>query len=192
MASTRPVGWRTGLAHNDPVNPIEPGARIHATDPFATPEHERSPVRRFRGRLAAGVTLWTAPGPAGLTVSATLVADGEPGRLLGLVDDESDLWEAAEAAGRFAVAPLASSDQQLADRFAGLMPAPGGPFAGADWTPTDYGPVPAGATAWVGCRLDGARPYGWALLVEATIERVEITGAAAPLIHYRGRYVHAG
>ena len=71
--------------------------RIHATDPFATPEHERSPVRRFRGRLAAAVTLWTAPGPAGLTVSSTLVADGEPGRLLGLLDDESDLWTAVEA-----------------------------------------------------------------------------------------------
>jgi 3-hydroxy-9,10-secoandrosta-1,3,5(10)-triene-9,17-dione monooxygenase reductase component len=173
------------------MDPIEPGARIHATDPFATPEHERSPVRRFRGRLASAVTLWTAPGPAGLTVSSALVADGEPGRLLGLVDDESVLWEAAEAAGRFAVTPLGAGDQQLADRFAGLMPAPGGPFAAGRWTETPYGPVPAGAVAWAGCRLDAARPYGWALLVEATIERVELVGAVPPLIHYRGRY-HAG
>jgi flavin reductase (DIM6/NTAB) family NADH-FMN oxidoreductase RutF len=170
------------------VQPIEPGARIHATDPFATPEDERSPVRRFRGRLAAAVTLWTAPGPAGLTVSSTLVADGEPGRLLGLIDDESDLWTAVESTGRFTVTPLEGGHRQLADRFAGLMPAPGGLFAGDGWTETPYGPVPADAPAWIACRLDTARPYGWAVLVEATIEQVAITGVAPPLIHYRGRY----
>lgn len=170
------------------VNPNEPGARIHHTDPFATPEADRSPVRRLRGRLAAAVTLWTAPGPAGLTVSSTLVADGEPGRLLGLVDDESELWAAASAAGRFAVAPLGPAHRQLADRFAGLLPAPGGLFAGPGWRPTGYGPVPGDAATWVGCRLDGARPYGWALLVEATIETVELAAAPAPLVHFRGRY----
>src|SRR5258706_11309084 len=102
--------------------------RIHAEDPFATPEGDRSPLRRLRGRLAAPVSLWTAPGPAGLTVSSMLVADGEPGRVLGLVDDESQLWAAIEESGRFAVAPLRDRDRQLADRFAGLLPAPGGPF----------------------------------------------------------------
>ncbi len=170
------------------VNPTGPGAHIHHTDPFATPEHERSPVRRLRGRLAAAVTLWTAPGPAGLTVSSTLVADGDPARLLGLVDEESQLWEAASAAGRFAVASLGPGHRQLADRFAGLMPAPGGLFATGDWTDTDYGPVPADAGTWAGCRLDGARVCGYALLVEATIETVEVAPDIRPLLHYRGHY----
>jgi flavin reductase (DIM6/NTAB) family NADH-FMN oxidoreductase RutF len=171
------------------VNPIEPGAQIHGTDPFATPERERSPIRRFRGRLASPVTLWTAPGPAGFTVSSTLVVDGDPGRLVGILDDESDLWTAVSAAGRFAVAPLTTAHRQLADRFAGLMPAPGGLFRGGEWTETPFGPVPADAGAWAGCRLDSAREFGWGLLVEATIERVEIVGDAPPLIHYRGRYL---
>lgn len=170
------------------VNPSEPGAQIHGTDPFATPEHARSPVRRLRGRFAAAVTLWTAPSPAGLTVSSTVVADGDPGRLIGLIDDESDLWSAASAAGRFAVAPLGPGHRQLADRFAGLLPAPGGLFAEGDWTDTPYGPVPADAGAWVGCRVDAAREYGWALLVEATIETVELGPNAAALVHFRGRY----
>lgn len=161
---------------------------IHGTDPFATPEEGRSPVRRLRGRLPAAVTLWTAPGPAGLTVSSTLVADGEPGRVLGLVDDESELWSAIEAAGRFAVVPLGPEHRQLADRFAGLMPAPGGLFAAAAWHDTGYGPVPADLATWAGCRLDGARPYGWGLLVEATIEQVELGAPADPLVHHRGRY----
>jgi 3-hydroxy-9,10-secoandrosta-1,3,5(10)-triene-9,17-dione monooxygenase reductase component len=145
-------------------------------------------VRRLRGRLASAVTLWTATQPAGLTVSSTVVADGEPPRLLGLVDEESELWAAVREAGRFAVAPLGAGHRQLADRFAGLMPAPGGPFAGLDWTQTPYGPVPADVGTWAGCRLDAARPYGYALLVEATVERVEIGGEETPLVHYRGRY----
>jgi 3-hydroxy-9,10-secoandrosta-1,3,5(10)-triene-9,17-dione monooxygenase reductase component len=170
------------------VNPEEPGARIHSSDPFATPDPEKSPVRRLRGRLPAAVTLWTAPGPAGLTVSSMLVADGEPGRVLGLIDAESDFWEAAEDAGRFAVTPLGADEQQRADRFAGLMPAPGGLFATGAWTDTEYGPVPAEATTWAGCRLADVRPVGWALLVEATIEAVRLGDAPDPLMHFRGRY----
>ncbi|BFU47926.1 flavin reductase family protein [Krasilnikovia sp. MM14-A1004] len=170
------------------MNPIEPGAQIHSTDPFATPDQERSPLRRLRGRLAAAVTLWTAPGPAGLTVSSLVVADGDPGRIAGLVDEESDFWDAASAAGRFAVMPLDVDDQQLADRFAGLMPAPGGLFAQGAWDQTDYGPVPAGARTWAGCRLDGSLPYGWSLLVEATVETVQMDAAPDPLVHFRGRY----
>ena len=162
---------------------------IHPGDPFATPDHLRSPLRRLRGRLPSAVTLWTAPGPAGLTVSSTLVVDGQPGRLLGLLDDESELWAAASAAGRFAVQPLGPDDRQLADRFAGLMPAPGGLFLGYDWEPTDYGPVLAGRGTWVGCRLDEARELGWALLVESTVERIELAEPVPPLVHYRGRYV---
>jgi flavin reductase (DIM6/NTAB) family NADH-FMN oxidoreductase RutF len=165
---------------------------ISPSDPFATPDHLRSPVRRLRGRLPSAVTLWTAAGrkagPAGLTVSSALVVDGDPGHLLGVLDEESDLWAALEDAGRFAVTVLTSEDRQLADRFAGLMPAPGGLFTGGGWRETGYGPVPAGRASWAGCRLDGARPVGWGLLVEATIETVELGDAEPPLVHYRGRY----
>jgi flavin reductase (DIM6/NTAB) family NADH-FMN oxidoreductase RutF len=165
-----------------------PGGRIHTGDPFATPDSDKSDVRRLRGRLAAPVTLWTTAGPAGLTVSSILVADGDPGRVLGLIDEEADFWAAAERAGRFAVTPLTPADQQLADRFAGLAPAPGGLFATGDWTPTPYGPVPAHAGTWAGCRLESHRFAGWALLVEAVIETVEAGPDPVPLVHYRGRY----
>ncbi|MFG1915076.1 flavin reductase family protein [Micromonospora sp. NPDC048898] len=166
----------------------EPGAEIHHTDPFAVPRGQRSPVRRLRGRLATPVTLWTAPGPAGLTVSSTLVAEGEPDRLLGLIDPESDLWAAVEEANRFAVTLLGPPHRQLADRFAGLFPAPGGLFATGEWVDTSHGPVPGDAGGWVGCRLDSARECGWGLLVEATIETVELTEETSPLLHFRGRY----
>ena len=161
---------------------------IHSSDPFATPEDQRSPVRRLRGRLPSPVTLWTAAGPAGLTVSSAEIVDGDPARLLGLVDEESELWDAASATGRFVVFPLGKDDQQLADRFAGLLPAPGGLFADAEWTATEWGPVLAGRATWAGCRIDAARSFGWSMLVEATIEHVEVGPHEAPLLHYRGRY----
>jgi len=163
---------------------------IHASDPFATPDELRSPVRRLRGRLPSAVTLWTAGKTVftGLTVSSMLVVDGDPGRVVGLVDDESDLWTAAERAGRFAVTLLGAGDEQLADRFAGLMPAPGGLFTVGAWEPTDWGPVLAGRS-WAGCRLDGNRQVGWSLLIEATIERIEMVETTPePLVHERGRY----
>jgi len=171
------------------------GVTIHASDPFATPDEAKSPVRRFRGRLASPVTLWTAYDHegrrVGLPVSSTLVVDGAPGRLIGLVDDESALWDAVRRTGRFAVAPLREGDGRIADSFAGLMPAPGGPFtAGERWHDTDFGPVLDGVGTWAGCRLDDTRPMGRALLIEATIEHIDLTGDdPPPLIHYRGRYV---
>lgn len=169
---------------------------IHSGDPFATPDEQRSPVRRLRGRLVAPVTLWTAPGPAGLTVSSTMIADGEPGLVLGLIDDESDLWSGISHAGVFTVSPLLPGQQELADRFAGLAPAPGGLFARESWRDTGFGPVlagagpasPAGPASWAGCRLVGARRCGWALLVEGVIEQVELGDEPQPLAYYRGRY----
>jgi flavin reductase (DIM6/NTAB) family NADH-FMN oxidoreductase RutF len=167
---------------------------IHTSDPFATPEHERSPVRRFRGRLPASVTLWTAVGPdgrrAGLTVSSTVVVDGSPGRLLGVLDEESELWGAIEASGRFAVSPLRGEDRQVAERFAGLMPAPGGSFTFGEWIDTPFGSVLSGLGAWAGCQLAGSHPVGWGLLVEGIIEDVHIDDelTVVPLVHYRGRY----
>lgn len=164
---------------------------IHTTDPFATPEGDRSPVRRLRARLAAPVALWTAGAGrdrAGLTVSSMLVADGDPGRVVGIIDDESSLWSSISASGAFVVSVLAPGDEQLADRFAGLMPAPGGLFRDPVWTDTPWGPVRSGSPAWAGCRLESSRTLGWGLLVEAVIEEVRLAEAAPPLLHYRGRY----
>ena len=159
------------------------------------PESDRSPIRRLRGRLTAGVTLWTAAGgarPAGLTVSSMMVADGDPGRLLALLDPDSDLWAAAETTGRVAVSWLSYEQRRLADAFAGVAPAPGGPFKLAKWQDTDWGPVLEGASTWAGCRLveDATREVGWGVLVEAVAEHIELGEEQEPaLAHRRGRYL---
>lgn len=164
---------------------------IHSGDPFAVPEVERSGLRRLRARLVAPVTLWTAgdsQGRAGLTVASTLVADGDPGHLLGLVDADSELWRVAQRTGALAVTPLPWRDRHLADVFGGVAPAPGGAFGLAGWRETRWGPVLDTATTWCGARVESAQQVGYALLVDAVVEQVEVGEDEPPLGHYRGRY----
>jgi 3-hydroxy-9,10-secoandrosta-1,3,5(10)-triene-9,17-dione monooxygenase reductase component len=128
---------------------------------------------------------------AALPVSAVIVADGDPGLVVGLVDGDSELWALLETTGRFALSVLRWEHRALADAFAGLMPAPGGAFRLAEWTDTDWGPVPTSVQTWAGCRLLQARAFGWALAVEAEIERIELGEESDPLLHWRGRYFTA-
>jgi len=166
---------------------------IHSEHPFLPSDDERDPVRRLRGCLGAAATLWTSGGPddaTGLTVSSMLVANGQPGRVLGLLDPEADVVDTIAATGRFVVNVLAWSHRPLADAFAGTAPAPGGPFRMAQWQSSDWGLVLIGALAWAGCRVDDdPREVGWSLLLQAAVERVEIGSDADPLLVRRGRYV---
>ncbi len=164
---------------------------IHHENPFADPPSARDAVRAFRGRLATGVTLWTAAGerrPAGLTVSSVLVAHGTPPRVLALLDPLSDLAEALAASGTAAVTVLDRGGQRLAEVFAGEAPAPGGAFRQAGFTDTAWGPVPTGAPTWAGVRLESVAEVGWSRLVTCVLEHVQAEGEAEPLVHYRGRY----
>ncbi len=165
---------------------------IHTDHPFVPDEGDRDPLRRLRGRLAAPVTVWTTGsgrGRAGLTVSSLLVADGDPARVLGLVDEDSDLADALDGTGLLTVNVLGTDHRFLAEVFAGLAPAPGGPFTQGEWQDGPWGPRLADAVGHLGVRVDPAprRHAGWALLVEGTIEDVHV-GAGDPLVHLRGRY----
>lgn len=166
---------------------------IHSEHPFLPPDDGRDPVRRLRARIGATVSLWTAGQGierAGLTVSSYLVAGGDPGRVVALLHPDSDLLERLEETGVAVVSILEWRHRDLADAFAGLMPAPGGPFRLAEWVETTWGPRLASADTWAGVRLDPVSRHdvGWSVLVEATIEHVEVGEAAHPLVHRRGRY----
>ena len=165
---------------------------IHGDHPFLPPEEERGPVRRFRGRLASPVTLWTsryADERAGLTVSSMLVADGEPGFVLGVLDPESDLWDAVRGSGRAVVTILEDRHRGLADVFGYVAPAPGGPFRLGAWDETEWGPA-LSDTTWAGCTLADTDPpsLGWGLLVRLQIAQVSLGPDSSALVHRRGRY----
>ncbi|GAB2879586.1 flavin reductase family protein [Nocardioides pacificus] len=165
---------------------------IHSEHPFLGPESQREPSRRLRGRLGGVVTLWTAgdadAGRAGLTVSSLMVAGGEPGAVLALVDPDSDLLDVLESTGRAVVALLRWPHRDLAEIFAGTAPAPGGMFVQADFTPTEWGPLLSSATTWAGVRLVDTTEVGWSTLVTCAIEQVTIGDDPDPLVHRRGRY----
>jgi len=163
---------------------------IHDTHPFADPD--RDPARRLRGRLGGTVTLWTAGAGAdraGLTLSSVLVVLGEPARVLGLVDPDSDLADAVGQTERAVVQLLTWSDRDLAEGFAGTAPAPGGVFRQADFVETDWGPRLERATTWAGLRLESATDLGWSRLLTCVVEHLEVGDDEAPLVHRRGRYV---
>ncbi len=175
---------------------------IHSEHPFLEPPSRRDPVRRLRGRLGGTVSLWTSgagTARAGLTVSSLMVAPGEPARVLGLVDPDSDLAATVAETGSVVVQLLSWRHRDLADVFAGVAPAPGGAFRAADWQETAWGPVLAGVSAWVGVRVAGEpAPVGWSVLLDGVVEHVELSEEAvaadgdddtAPLVHRRGRYL---
>ena len=168
------------------------GVSIHSEHPFLPPAEDQDAVRRLRGRLAATVTLWTSgegAARAGLTVTSLLVAGGEPGRILALIDPDSDLLDAVRERGRFVVSVLGPAQRGLADAFSGTAPAPGGGFAQAEFVQTAWGPRPAASGTWAGCRLDGEVAVGWSALLTGSVEQVQLD-ETAPLVHLRGRYGH--
>ncbi|AXT86783.1 flavin reductase [Aeromicrobium sp. A1-2] len=144
--------------------------------------------------MPAPVTVWTAGAGRdrrGLTMSSVLIAGGEPGRVVGLVDADSDFWESVPTS--WVVNIVGVEHRFLADAFAGTAPAPGGPFTLGEWSDSEWGPVLAGSAGWIGVRLepDRTRSVGWSLLVEGVVESVEV-GSAETLAHLRGRYLELG
>jgi 3-hydroxy-9,10-secoandrosta-1,3,5(10)-triene-9,17-dione monooxygenase reductase component len=169
--------------------------RIQMQPPFAVPSERRDPVRRLRGRLVAPVTVWTAgrlPGGAGLTVSSVLVAEGQPARLLGLIDPTSAFWEAAQQTGAFVVQVLGVGDRVLAERFSQVRPPIRGPFDGLQVAESPWGPVLGGSRPRAACRLAGSTPLGYAELVEGVIEQLELADLEDPLAYLHGRYRSVG
>ena len=160
---------------------------IHSGHPFRDPSPD--PVRQLRGRLGGAVSLWTAAGPAGLTVSSFLVAAGEPSYVVGLVDPDSDLADALEEEGRAVVQLLQWRHRDLAEAFAGVAPAPGGPFAQAAFEETAWGPRLADAPTWAGVAVTAAREVGWSREVTCVVEHLAVGEEDEPLEHRRGRYL---
>jgi 3-hydroxy-9,10-secoandrosta-1,3,5(10)-triene-9,17-dione monooxygenase reductase component len=164
---------------------------VHYTDPFATPPESRSAARRFRGRLSAGVTIWTAgdaESRAGLTISSMVVAEGSPSVALGLMNDTTDVWERIHETGKFVIHILGEGDREIADRFAGLRPSPGGVFAGLDVDDGNWGPVIGSFSERAYCRFIDSSEAGYQQLIRGEIEQMELGELTGPLVYFRGGY----
>jgi flavin reductase (DIM6/NTAB) family NADH-FMN oxidoreductase RutF len=164
---------------------------IHSEHPFRPAPDDRDPARRFRGRLATGVTVVTAgteSNRTGLTVSSLLVIEGDPAQAHLVVGPTSDLWDVATEIGRFIIHICRHDDTRLADVFAGLSPSPGGPFATLTTEPTEWGPALADLPDRAYCSLVSTEEAGWSGLIIGRIDRVEISDMLDPMVHYRSAY----
>ncbi|WP_426244158.1 flavin reductase family protein [Nocardioides sp. LHG3406-4] len=166
---------------------------IHSEHPFLDPDPDQA--RRLRGRLGGQVSLWTAGSGAeraGLPVSSMLVVPGVPPMVIGLLDPDSDLGQLLRGseAARCVVQLLEWRHRDLAEQFAGQMPAPGGAFAQAQWVQTGSGPRLADASTWAEVVVGDVRDVGWSVEVTAAIAGLVVGDDDEPLLHRRGRYHH--
>lgn len=164
---------------------------IHTDHPFLPDPADRDQARRFRGRLAAPVTIVTAgegDDKTGLTVSSLVVVEGEPPIVVLVVGPNSDLWDALGSSGRFVIHVCGAGESGRAEVFAGLRPSPGGIFAGSATVQTEWGPVLIDLKDRAFCRLLDRREVGYSGLVTGSIDRVEVTALEDPLAYFRGTY----
>lgn len=160
---------------------------IHGSYPF--PERP-DPVRRARGRLATPVTLWTAGEEStrvGSAVSSTQMVQGEPARMIGLLDPLASILEVIEQTDRWTVGVLGPRHRAIAETFGGYGPQPGGPFRAGDWQQTEWGPIEASVTTWFGVELEGTMRVGDSALLVGKVAHLTL-GDDEPLIHWRGRF----
>jgi flavin reductase (DIM6/NTAB) family NADH-FMN oxidoreductase RutF len=159
--------------------------------PFATPEEDRDPLRRFRGRLAAPVTVITA-GDAGdrtgMTVSSLMVSEGEPGQVHFLAAPTADLCDVIDRTGRFVVHILETDHRQISEIFAERLPSPGGLFANVAFEDGAWGPVLTDVADRAFCSAATATVAGYSRLVGADIDHIETSALDDPLIYFRGNY----
>lgn len=130
--------------------------------------------------------------PVGLTVSSMLFSDGEPAEIVALLDPDSELAEAYGGSRRCRVNVLADDQADLADAFAGLSPAPGGPFTLGEWRDDTAGPELVGAAASIDVELVGDPvDSGWSWLTRGRVVGLELSDRAL-LSRTHGRYGSTG
>lgn len=164
---------------------------IHGDNPFVDDPDSWDPVRRFRGRLSAPVTIFTSGDEGertGLTVSSLMVIEGEPGYVEAVVGPTTDLWDLVEETGRFVVHVCTDENRHMAQVFAGLRPSPGGIFAGFDVTQTEWGPLIDSLGNRAFCSFETKREIGYSGLVTGRIDRVEVVDLTNPLAYFRGNF----
>jgi 3-hydroxy-9,10-secoandrosta-1,3,5(10)-triene-9,17-dione monooxygenase reductase component len=164
---------------------------IHGDNPFVDDPDSRDPVRRFRGRLSAPVTIFTSgdeTARTGLTISSLIIIEGEPGYVEAVVGPTTDLWDLVEETGRFVVHICTDEQRGMAQVFAGLRPSPGGIFSGLEVTESRWGPVIDELGNRAFCTFEERREVGYSGIVSGRIDQVEPVGLANPLAYYRGSF----
>ena len=134
------------------------------------------------------MTAGSVEDPVGLTASSVTLVEGEPWRMLVVISDTSDVYDVVVNGAPFVVQVLDTADRALADRIAGLSPAPGGMFREVGLATTDWGPRLADHGTLIGCQTESLEPVGFQHLLIGRVEQIAVHDLTDPLLYYRGRY----
>ena len=144
-------------------------------------------------RLAAGVSIISAPspkGPLGITATAVTSLTAEPPSLLCCVNKNLVVGEAIKSMGRYAVNVLSQEHCTLARRFAGMDGARGAEkFTAGDWEYTPDG-VPRLADSLVSltCDVDRVVAAGTHDILIGVITDIRTGKQGEPLIYCDGSF----
>ena len=144
-------------------------------------------LRDTLGTFPTGVTIVTAPGPAGLTTNAFTSVSLDPPLVLVCFEESSRTLPAVLEAGRFAVNVLRADQGELAALFASKRVARE-KFAEVTHTEEHGVPVLDGALAWLACDVDRAVPAGDHTIVLGAVTALDADEGGEPLLFFRGRY----
>ncbi len=183
---------------NDPVRTFFASRLVDQPHPA---QHHPEPVpaaafvEGMRGAVT-GVNIVTTDGAAGrfgITVSAFSSVSAEPPMVLVCINRSSPVSDALAANGCFAVNVLSTSQQNLADTFAG-RPDSSAPydFGAARWTASTTGaPVLSGAVAGLDCALATTVDVGTHRIFIGRVVDVA-TSATDPLLYSNRSYGRVG
>ena len=135
-------------------------------------------------RWASGVTIVTATGPVGMTVSAFSALSLDPPLIQVSLARAAATCDAVLDADGFAVHILADGQSELSHRFA----TPGERFNGLTWTAGPYGaPLLHGGIARIICERHATADGGDHTILVGRVVQVD-AHAGEPLLYYRGDY----
>lgn len=145
--------------------------------------------RNAMSHLPTGVTVVTAPspaGPLGATANAVTSLSLEPPLMLASLDRGSRTLVAAQEAGRFGISVLGAGQESVARAFATKVPHPE-KWAEVSWTNRAGVPIVDGCPLWVACTLRDAQDGGDHVILTGSVLEVGAPGGE-PLLFWRGGY----
>lgn len=142
--------------------------------------------RQAIGHFATGVTVVTAPGPAGATSNAVCSLSLDPLLVIACLDHGSRTLAAIQEHERAGVSVLSAEQRDVAVAFAN-KDTHEEKFGRVGWTEHAGVPVLDGAVAWLGGAVREAFPGGDHEILVIEVEEFGDEGGA-PLVFYKGTY----
>lgn len=190
MAATAVRYLRSVGAATAAAAPAEapPRPRLRAVRPGERPPVDTAEFRRVLGNFASGVTIVTAPGPAGFACQSFASLSLDPPLVAFMVGRTSTSWPRIARTGVFCVNVLGAGQGELCRAFA---VSGADKFAGVDWRPAPGtgSPLLGGVPAWVDCAIQAVHTGGDHLIVVGRVEALgEAADADGPLLFHKGRF----